>query len=213
MVRAQQKVEQRPVEIEQLALRRVRVTLVGSSSLICHRFGERAIKKIRDKQSHRAGIGLEARDPMADFTESLYVIRRGGKKRMDEYGFPVTAFKNAAVDACRHVEFISMVMAKGAFHIDGVSGEHGTLVPIITPKAPRMREDTVRLKSGGADLRYRAEFFPWEVVIDVEYNERAISLEQLIMLFEVAGFSIGIGEWRPTSPKKPGPHGRWRVKR
>lgn len=71
-----------------------------------------------------------------------------------------------------------------------------------------MREDIVRLTRGTPDVRYRAEFKEWKAVLKVRYNEGAISHEQLINLFNLAGFCSGIGDWRP---EKSGMNGMFEV--
>lgn len=72
-----------------------------------------------------------------------------------------------------------------------------------------MREDMVRIAMGTADVRHRAEFLEWEVTVPVTYNASIISLEQLVNLFNIAGFGVGVGEWRP---ERNGINGTWLVK-
>ena len=62
---------------------------------------------------------------------------------------------------------------------------------------PSMREDMVRVGMGTADLRYRPEFKSWSISLPIEYNADAITLEQIVNLVNLAGFGVGIGEWRP----------------
>lgn len=180
-----------PMEIKKFEL-----TLIGDSPLICHAWSEKAKKEMRDKQMKRAKAGKEAKDPERDFKESLYSHPEGG------YGFPVVAFKAAAVDACSHVEGVTKVEARGAFHIDGelakIEGE------------PTMREDMVRVGMGAADLRYRGEFKQWRTTLRIRFNPRVLSAEQIVNLFNIGGFGIGVGEWRP---QKDGSFGMFHVKR
>ena len=61
---------------------------------------------------------------------------------------------------------------------------------------------------GTADIRYRAEFKKWKATLTIRYNAHVISTEQIINLYHVAGFSIGIGDWRP---QKEGSHGMFHV--
>ena len=93
-----------------------------------------------------------------------------------------------------------MVFLRGAFHVEGdlvhVEGE------------PQRREDMVRVGMGTADIRYRPEFPKWATELDVSYNSRALAAEQIVNLFEIAGFAVGVGEWRP---EKDGQFGRFRV--
>ena len=46
------------------------------------------------------------------------------------------------------------------------------------------------------DIRYRCLFNNWSAKLTVKYNSDSISDEQILNLFELAGFSAGIGEWR-----------------
>lgn len=161
----------------------VHIRLIGDAPLICHAWSAKAKKQMLDKQMKRAKQAKEAKSPEADFQESLYPFPGGG------YGFPVVAFKSAAVDACSHIEGITKVIARGAFHIDGelvrIEGE------------PTMREDMVRVGLGTADIRYRGQFLTWATELAVRFNAAVISAEQITHLFNVAGFAIGVGEWRP----------------
>jgi hypothetical protein len=131
----------------------------------------------------KARQAKEAKDPERDYLDSLYAHPDGG------YGFPAVAFKSAAVDACSSIAGITKVEARGAFHIVGdmvkIEGE------------PRPREDMVRLNGVTADLRYRGEFREWAAEITLRYNANVLSAEQVANLFNVAGFAVGVGEWRP----------------
>ena len=71
-----------------------------------------------------------------------------------------------------------------------------------------MREDMVRVGMGVADIRYRGEFKTWSAEFSVRYNASAISLEQLVNLFNLGGFACGIGEWRA---EKGGTYGMYHV--
>lgn len=182
------------VQLPKLAIERMRFTLIGDSPLICHAWSQKAKSQMLDKQMKRAKQGRETRDPAQDYLDSLYPFPGGG------YGFPAVAFKNAAVDACSHIEGVTKVEARGAFHING------ELVKLIGE--PRMREDTVRVGMGAADLRYRGEFPTWRVEITVRFNTNVLSEEQLLNLFNTAGFAIGVGEWRP---QRDGSYGLFHV--
>lgn len=85
----------------------------------------------------------------------------------------------------------------------------GDLLPIKGPK-PTMRTDMVRLNKQGTDVRYRPEYSTWEVSFDVQFNESAISADEVLNLIELAGFAVGLCEWRP---EKNGNNGQFRVKR
>lgn len=77
---------------------------------------------------------------------------------------------------------------------------------------PKMRTDTVRIGSFGskvADLRYRPMYVGWSVTLTIEFNVHAISAEWIAYLLNVAGFAVGVGEWRP---EKSGTFGMFEVR-
>ena len=183
------------VLISDLNIKYMDITLESDSSLICHRWSDKAKKEIRDKQMKRAPKAKEAKDPEKDFLASLYKHPDGG------YGFPAVAFKSAAVDACSQISGLTKVQIRGVFHIDG------ELVKISGK--PTMREDMVRIGMGTADIRHRGEFKKWSATFTLRYNASVVSPEQLVALFQYAGFAVGVGEWRP---QKDGIYGMFHVK-
>lgn len=199
--------------IPAINIKRATITIVGDSSLIVHKWSEKAKKEMLDKQMKKAKTkGHDAKDPVADFINSLYWLD-GEPERKDEagfaeaiqsgarLGFPATSVKAAAVAAgYRSGVTKDKVSMNAAFHIDG---EY-----IEIQGVPEMREDMVRVGMGTADIRYRGEFKNWRSTFEVKYNASAISLEQLVNLFNLGGFACGLGEWRP---EKGGAFGMFHV--
>lgn len=183
------------IEIPRIEIGVLEILLVGDSPLIMHRWSEKAKKEMLDKQMKVAKKGRDAKDPERDFQDSIYHHPDGG------YGFPSVAFKNAAVSACRYTEGTKMTVARGAFHVEGEFVK-------IEGAEPEPREDMVRVGMGTADIRYRAEFKNWRATVRVAYNRHALSKEQIVNLFNLAGFGVGVGEWRP---EKDGQFGRFHV--
>ena len=181
------------VNLPELKLRRLLVEVKGTAPLIVNRFSEKARQMMLDKQTKKASAGKEAKDPEAQYQASLYVLPEGG------YGFPAAGFKAAAVRAGTYADE-KMTFLRGAFHVDG------DLIPISGE--PNMREDTVRLQGTKADIRFRGEFKDWSAVIPITMNETAISVDQVVNLIRIAGFAVGVGEWRP---EKNGQYGRFEV--
>lgn len=178
-----------PIDIRVLHLR-----LIGDAPLICHAWSTRQKQAMLAKQMQEVLEPNGPKDPERDYRESLYHDPDGG------YRFPSVGFKSAAVDACSHVNGITKVEARGAFHING---EH---VRIIGEPSPR--EDMVRLNGTTADIRYRGQFVKWSADIAIRYNASVLSAEQIVHLFNVAGFGIGVGDWRP---QKDGSFGLFHV--
>jgi hypothetical protein len=188
------KIEKRIVLVD-FDIRVTQLKLVGDSPLICHAWSEKAKRQMLEKQMGVATAGKEKKDPHADFLQSLYPHPDGG------YGFPSVAFKAAAVNACTSLsKAITKVQARQAFHVQG------ELVPINGKPTPR--EDMVRIGMGTADIRFRGEFKEWSCVLNIRYNARALTLEQIVNLFNIAGFAVGVGEWRP---ERDGQYGLFHV--
>lgn len=182
------------IEIPAIAIRTYAIRIVGDSELVMHAWSDKAKKEMLDKQMGKARAKKEPKDPQRDYDEAFYRLPDGRP------GFPAIGFKAAIVSAARQVEGLTMTFLRGAFHIAG------DLVPI--DGEPRMREDMVRVGMGTADLRYRPGFPEWSAALPVRLNSRALTLEQLIHLINQAGFSVGVGEWRP---EKDGAWGMFHV--
>lgn len=123
-----------------------------------------------------------------------------------KFGFPVIAFKAAALDAgfqqgalVRNAGTASLAKstARGAFHI--ISDESYDEYAVIEG-TPTIREDMVCI--GGinktAFVCYHAEFKTWSTELLIRFNKQSISMEQIANLFKLDGFSNGVGEWRPS---------------
>ncbi len=189
------------VVIPAIDVRHATIKVVGDSPLIVHKWSEKAKKEILDKQMKKAKTkGHDAKDPVRDFIDSLYWLDGEPKEKTPEgfenaiasgarFGFPAVAFKAAAVAAgFRSGVTKDKVSMHAAFHIDN---QYVEIVGV-----PTIREDMVRVGMGAADIRYRGEFLEWYALLSVRYNAAAISLEQLMNLFNLGGFACGIGEWR-----------------
>lgn len=191
------KKDNQPATIIEMSIKRARIKLVGDSPLIVHAWSAKAKQEILDKQMKKAKPSKDAKDPDKLFEEALYRM----PNLSNTYGFPAVAFKSAAVDACSMVSDMTKVGARGSFHIQGDMIE-------LHYEDLKRREDMVRIAMGTADVRIRPEFNGWWVEFEIRYNSGVISLEQLANLFNVGGFSIGIGEWRP---QKDGSFGMFHV--
>jgi hypothetical protein len=190
------------VELKKLDIRKITLKIVGDSPLIMHRWDEKAKKMMLDKQMKKAVI-KEAKDPEAQFKSSLYIL----DEKKGTYGFPADAFKESAVRGGKAIGVV-MTDARGAFFVHGIYSQRDgrELVP-ITGKCI-MREDMVKLETGVADIRYRGQIEGWSAEVVISYNASVISSEQIVNMFESAGFGVGIGEWRPTNK---GMFGRFHV--
>ena len=207
------KKETEVITIPAIDIRNATITLKGDSPLIVHKWSEKAKKMMLDKQMKVAtSQGHDAKDPFADFVGTIYFLSGKPESPTPEafeealsngarFGFPSVGVKASAVSAgFRAGVTKNLVSMNGAFHIDEEYVE--------IKGVPQIREDMVRVGMGTADIRYRAEFPEWSTTFTVKYNAGVISLAQLCNLFNLGGFAVGIGEWRP---EKGGTYGRYHV--
>lgn len=200
---------EKTVLIPEIRLQRVVITIEGATELITHRFGDAAQAKMEAQQQQAAKVAKPPRDPHAEYVDSLYVIApNDGTKGAEvdpetgRFGFPGAGIKKALVAAGGRFADEKFVVLRGLINIQG------DLIEIRGGK-PRMRRDPCKLASGVSSITYRPGFPQWEADIPVVFNAGMISLEQVLNLFQIAGFSIGIGDWRP---EKNGTFGQFVIK-
>lgn len=186
------------IQIPALKLKTITLNIVGDTGLIVHAWSEKAKKTMEDKQAGKAKQGRENRNPEEDFRSSLYWLDKKGNLikplNMDPnkhglFGFKTIAFKAAAVTAANDVG-VKMTEARRWFRV------LGEFVPLEFDHI-NDRTDSVKIGQGTTDLRYRAEFVNWRCKLLIEYNSAIVNPEQLMNLFNTAGFGVGVGEWRP----------------
>lgn len=193
--------------IPDLNIKAIKIDIIGDSPLIVHAWSQKAKEMILNKQMKKATAGREAKDPFMDFCDSLYWLSEKPEKPTMEdvmkakFGFPTVAFKSAAIDGgYQSGALAKKTTARSSFHILGDMAEIEGI--------PEPLESMVRIGMGVADVRYRGEFKKWRTRLDIQFNANAMSAEQIISLFNIGGFGVGIGEWRPA---KDGSYGRYHV--
>lgn len=180
------------VEILEFQIREVTIPIVGISPLIVHRFAEKAIKMIQDKQAGKAkNKKHDIRDPEGDYEGAKHRSALGWD------GFPAAGFKAAMI---RGAKMIGMVMkdTQTSFFVRA-DCEETQLIHIYGES--RLRTDMVRVGMGSADVRYRPEYVNWTAELTIEFNAGVLSLDQIYQLVKAAGYGCGIGEMRPEKGK------------
>lgn len=165
----------------------MKVTIRGTSPLIFHKWSEKAIKMILDKQMKKAQKGREVRNPEEEAEASYYKDTEGN------VAFPALCIKQAMVNAARNIEGVTMALLRGAVF---VVGDKEGLIP-VTYKEKSTRQDMVRVGMGSADIRFRGQVKDWSMAFVIKFNADVVSAEQVLNLLQIAGFSCGLGEWRP----------------
>ena len=169
-------------------IKTLKVDIIGNRPMIQHKFSEKAIRMIEEKQQKKdAKTKRDKRDPKAEFEAAKYLNKDG------DIAFPALCIKQAIVGSARMVDGLPMTILRGSVFVKG-DGEGMIKVDYATCQ---LRRDVVRLNGGPADLRYRPELLDWKMNLNIDYNADVISAEQVVNLLSIAGFSQGLGEWRP----------------
>ena len=205
------------VEIKALDIQRVNIKLVGDSPLIVHAWSEKAKRMMLEAQMKTTKTkAKEARNPYDDFIGSLYWLTEQPKSTPEafekavkagaKWGFPVGAIKQAGNSAAYRLGWVKNQMElRGSYFL---SSEYGEMAE-IHGSIPEMREDMVRIGQGSADLRYRAEFKDWYMLLTLEFNASGnMTLEQIINVINAGGYCCGLGEWRV---EKDGSFGKYHI--
>jgi hypothetical protein len=206
------------LEIRPINMKKVTLRVQGTTPLIMHAWSEKAKRMMLEAQMGAAkGKKKEPKNPVEDFIRSMYWLTPMPEEMTEDafekaiadgakFGFPVTAFKQAAISAAFRMGWSKDKMSlRGVFFID--SNEDG-MIEIHSDK-PIMREDMVKVGMGTADIRYRGEFRNWYADMTVIYNENGnYSLENIINIINAGGYVCGVGEWRP---ERDGQNGMFRV--
>lgn len=206
------------IEIRPIEIKKVTVRVVGDTPLIMHAWSEKAKRMMLEAQMGIAkGKKKEVKNPADDFIRFMYWLtpmpEDGTMESFEEaiangarFGFPVTAFKQAAISAAYRMGWAKDKMSmRGAFYID--SDENGMIE--IHSDTPEMREDMVKVGMGTADIRYRGEFKNWYADLTISYNANGqYSLENIVNIINAGGYVCGVGEWRP---ERDGQYGMFHV--
>ena len=231
------------ITIKPIEVISTKIHIVGKTPLISHAWSAKAKRQILEKELGKAGVKKkEAKNPIEDFVSSMYWLTPMPDEFTEEavgealvnakFGFPVTAFKQAAISAAYRLGWVpNMTSLRGSFFIrPDVEEYYGGDLEIdwdtkaitikhnerrkeqlvtINSDIPEMREDMVRVGMGASDIRYRGEFSNWSVdlVIDVNVNGQ-YSLDNIINIINAGGYVCGVGEWRP---EKDGQYGMFQV--
>ena len=220
------KKNQEVIEVKVFDIRTVDVRIPGTAPLISHKWSEKAKKMILDKQTEETSVSKkhDKKIPALDFINSAYWLTPEPTGESDEecianfeeavkngarWGFPATAFKQAAIMAAsRNGLDMKGTQIRAAFFIEGEGPDQ--LIE-IKGSVPHIREDMVRVGglSKAADIRHRAQFDDWYADLRIRYNANGpISLEKIVNLINLSGFCGGVGEWRP---ERDGSFGTYRV--
>jgi hypothetical protein len=173
--------------------------ITGNSPMIQHAWSDKGLRMMRMTAAERKKQPKVARDPESEAMDAMYKTEDG------EPGLPMLAFKSALIAAAHKDLGIEKTLVRKALFLPAWAYGAGLIAPMQCSD-PIIREDIVRVGAGQTDLRYRPEFSRWRVNVIVEIDSDLLNEQDVINLINRAGFSVGIGEWRP---EKGGEFGRF----
>lgn len=187
------------IEIKPIVASKISFWIRGTSPLIQHAWSEKGLGMMRMTATERKKVPKVKRDPDAEASACCYRTDAG------EIGIPLTAFKASLIGAA-HKDFgLEKTLLRKAFFIP--TTDSNRVVPMESDDYI-IREDIVRVGANQTDLRYRPEFRNWRVRIVAEIDAGLLTPTDIVTLVNRAGFSVGIGEWRP---EKGGEYGRFEI--
>jgi len=176
-------------------------TIRGTSPYVCHAWSQKALRMMRMTAAERKKQPKVARDPEAEAYGSAHYMDDG-----KTYGLPLTAIKSAICSAAHKDLGVPRTTVQKALFIP--QADKSGNIPLEHGEDPIIREDIVRIGMNQTDLRYRLQFIGWRARVSMTIDEHLLSPEDLMILVNRAGFSIGIGEHRP---EKGGDWGRFEL--
>jgi hypothetical protein len=177
-------------------------TTIFGEDLIVHRWSEKAMKEmLANQQMNKAEKNLAKQNRAPKNPEEEF---QGARYHWDKKDwFPANGIKKAMVSAGYALGIPRAIIQRSVF----VIGDSRRDYVEIKYKKLVKREDAVQVGPFGkrtADLRYRPEYQNWSAFLRIKYRTDTITAEQVVMLLKNAGFSIGIGEWRPEKGGQAG---------
>lgn len=195
-------VAQETVVIKAPAFQTAEFEIRGTEPYMQARFSAKAMNAMREKMeagsTAKGKKAKAARDFDDDYRQAMHISREGW------HGIPASAFRNAAISACRVVGY-KMTLAKLSIFVpaDGYDVIDGT--PLIRIKGdPQPCELPVRNATGVLDIRVRPVWHEWGATLRVRYDADQFTLADVSNLITRVGCQVGIGEGRPDSKASAG---------
>ena len=188
------------LQLKPIVPKTIAFNIIGTSPLIQHAWSPKGLRQMRMTPAERKKQPKEVRDPEKEANSAMYRTSDGAP------GFPMLSFKASLIGAAHKDLGIEKTVVRKALFLPSHAYGDGLIAPLIFDGEPEIREDIVRVGSGATDLRYRPMFHQWGVRVIVQIDHEILNEQDVVNLVNRAGFSVGVGEWRP---EKGGEYGRF----
>lgn len=175
------------VQLRPLNIQRMKLKIIGTSPYMPEPV-DMSVAEYYNKKKSLQSVDKDTRSEEEKAKEKFYYTEDG------KYGMPVRALYRSGEKGSKYVlsrsdggmkKFAEAVNVLGdivELHYERLEIDKRTGRPQGQSKSPR--------------LIIRNKFINWWVEIEVEFNASAISAEQVVNIFECAGFHIGVGGFR-----------------
>jgi len=176
----------------------------GTAPYVQKRWGSKVKHMLREKHEQGSTAAKdrtrEARDFDAEYEDCYYLTADG------KHGIPAQAFRDAAISACRLVNY-TMTRAKLSLFAEADGWDVREAQPLVffTEGEPHKIESMTLTATKTPNISVRAMWNPgWRASVRMRYDAGQFRLDDVANLIDRIGKQVGIGEGRADSKKSNG---------
>lgn len=184
-------------------MKAIRVTISGTTPLICNKFTDAAAEKASSGKSSAMAGGN--RGTPLEIAESKLYVGTDGKPMI-----PQPNLLRSIVDGGKfHKAGKKQITTKTESLLYACTDIEGSEISIDHTQPWKVDTRAVRIPStGGRILAHRPMFDDWKLTFTIKYDDSFINEKLLRQIVDDAGARIGLGDFRPSCK---GPYGKFRV--
>jgi hypothetical protein len=192
------------VQIVELTRAKIVYHIVGETPLLMNSMSVKAQRELllpRGRKTAAEKQGSLKHDPLQEYRDSIYRARKGSETVLALLN---TQFKAALCTAALDVPGAKKAQIGRLTSIEG--GEKLALYGIPEIMCSVVRSADINKTP---DIRTRCIVPRWACKVEVTYTIPVLNATVISSLFATAGYTMGVGDWRPQ--KGSGTFGRWRI--
>jgi hypothetical protein len=192
------------VQIVELTRAKIVYHIVGETPLLMNSMSVKAQRELllpRGRKTAAEKQGSLKHDPLQEFRDSIYRARKGSETVLALLN---TQFKAALCTAALDVPGAKKAQIGRLTSIEG--GEKLALYGVPQIMCSVVRSADINKTP---DIRTRCIVPRWACKVEVTYTIPVLNATVISSLFATAGYTMGVGDWRPQ--KGSGTFGRWRI--
>jgi hypothetical protein len=192
------------VQIVELTRAKIVYHIVGETPLLMNSMSVKAQRELllpRGRKTAAEKQGSLKHDPLQEYRDSIYRARKGSDTVLALLN---TQFKAALCTAALDVPGAKKAQIGRLTSIEG--GEKLALYGVPQIMCSVVRSADINKTP---DIRTRCIVPRWACTVEVTYTIPVLNATVISSLFATAGYTMGVGDWRPQ--KGSGTFGRWRI--